>query len=166
MREAFYSLLGSDRESETTRELLNEISMKRTPRVSTLAQPYSISLTNYEIIEIIVHVATRVSKWPMEDQVYAQPDQPQLQQANIVDPRLTKAAIFDNIEPNRQSPGDEVFAINNDTCYNCGNKGHCAKDCRSNGQNNKPSRSSNLFLKIKTRNPTLKDLVMKSGNAS
>ncbi|KAI0997840.1 hypothetical protein K3495_g10351 [Podosphaera aphanis] len=145
MREAFYSLSGSDRESDTTRDLLKEIAMKRLPRVWTLAQPHSIGLTNYEIIEMIVQVATRVRKWPIEDQIYAQSDQAQLQQASIVDPRLAKAAIFDDIEPNRQSPGDEVFAINNDTCYNCGKKGHWAKDCRSNGQSNKTPESSNFF---------------------
>ncbi|KAI0992736.1 hypothetical protein K3495_g15449 [Podosphaera aphanis] len=74
MREAFYNLSGSDRESDTTRDLIKEIAMKRLPRVWTLAQPHSIGLTNYEIIEMIVQVATRVSKWPIEDQVYAQPD--------------------------------------------------------------------------------------------
>ncbi|KHJ32295.1 hypothetical protein EV44_g1239 [Erysiphe necator] len=116
LRDAFYQLSRQDRESDTTREVLKELTMTHLPRVWTLEYPHTISTDNYELTETIVQISAQVTKWSNESGIS--------QQSNLETDNLHLPSLETSSFKTLENTPDDVFATRDGTCYNCGKKGY------------------------------------------
>ncbi|KHJ31568.1 hypothetical protein EV44_g5497 [Erysiphe necator] len=144
LREAFYKLSGTDRESDSTRELLKELIMNHLPRVWTLTSQNIKLADNYEIIEMAVQIASQVVKWSTEVDTFALNKQTATSPSDNIASLSSDVNIFSSKEEcHSHEPNDTIFLTQSNNCYRCGQKGHWANNCHAT-QNTSRQNNSNF----------------------
>ncbi|KHJ34625.1 hypothetical protein EV44_g3373 [Erysiphe necator] len=127
LRDAYYNLSGTDRTSDSTRDLLKELVQTNLPRTWTLAFPHTFSSNNQEIVEMVVQFSSQIMKWPLEDKMTRNSHINTLDNIGPVDLPTIETPSFKTSE--NEVVEEETYVSNEDICYACGKKGHWANKC-------------------------------------
>ena len=94
IRNSYYHLSKADRDSDTTRDTLADITKSYLPHVWTLLQPTMVGRLTREGIESLVQIAGRISKWLTHTNLCTSAGPSSQSRLLIADPRLSQQEIF------------------------------------------------------------------------